>query len=94
MFNLLKQQQQQKHLIYESKRWEAAEPTPVSFPEHFLFWGVAVCCLEYVSPDLKSYITLDFCHNTYSQIAKKSNIEPHLLIQKIRSGLNFALDKA
>ena len=37
MFNLLKQQQQQKHLIYESKRWEAAEPTPVSFPEHFLF---------------------------------------------------------
>ena len=37
MFNLLKQQQQQKHVIYESKRWGATEPTPVSFPEHLLF---------------------------------------------------------
>lgn len=58
------------------------------------FGGVVVCCLEYVSPDLKSYITLNFCHNTYSQITKKSNIEPYWLIQKVRSGLNFALDKA
>lgn len=58
------------------------------------FGGGVVCCLEYVSPDLKSYITLNFCHNTYSQITKKSNIEPYWLIQKVRSGLNFALDKA
>ena len=93
MLNLLKQQQQ-KHVIYESKSWGATEPTPVSFPEHLLFWGVAACCLEYVSPGLKSYITLNFCHNTHSQIVKKSNIEPYWLIQKIRSGLHFALDKA